>query len=289
MVEARPNVHRRRFGSALRSLRNAAGYSMEEAAERLGLAGKPALSKIENGKQRVSGLGLTAFFQIYGVESDETRAKVKAMASLAAPGKRTNLLDEYKDAIRSHEFEEYLHLEGMASRTESYLHLVPGLLQTRAYATGIVEGSKKWTSKHEVEHFVDLRLARQAALRREEPIQLRCILDEAALHRVVGSKDVMKDQLERLLEVSENDSHVAVHVLPFVAGAHAGVDGSFQLLHFRVGPPVCVAETLTTSLYLEEDKDVGRYVTAFELLRTQALDGQASRRFIHQLIKDSYT
>ncbi|MER6773281.1 helix-turn-helix transcriptional regulator [Streptomyces bacillaris] len=287
MVEARPNVHRRRFGSALRSLRTAAGFSMDEAAERLGLHGKPALSKIENGKQRVTGLGLTAFLQVYGVESDETRAKIRDLASLAASGKRTNLWDEYREAIRS-EFEEYLHLEGMAAKAESFLHVVPGLLQTRDYATAIVEASRKWSTRQEVLHFVDLRLARQAVLKRAEPIKLWCILDEAALHRVVGGKDVMKGQLERLVEMSEGGD-VDIQVLPFAAGPHAGIDGSFQLLHFPVGPPICVVESLTTSLYLEEDKDVGRYVTALDLLRTKALDGQASRSFIHKVIKDSYT
>ncbi|MGN5633254.1 helix-turn-helix domain-containing protein [Streptomyces sp. AC154] len=289
MVEARPNVHRRRMGSALRSLRNAAGFSMDEAAEHLGLSGKPALSKIENGKQRVSGLGLTAFFQVYGVDSEATRAKVKAMASLAASGKRTNLIDEYKEAIRSHGFEEYLHLEGMAAKAESFLHVVPGLLQTREYATAIVESSHKWSSKHEVRRFVDLRLARQNAVTRENPIELRCILDEAALRRVVGGAEVMKNQLQRLLDASEGSGDVAIQVLPFTAGPHSGIDGSFQLLHFQAGPPVCVVETMTTSVYLEEDGDVSRYVTALDLLRTKALDEQRSRRFIHQLIKDSYT
>ncbi|WP_329138100.1 helix-turn-helix domain-containing protein [Streptomyces sp. NBC_01476] len=289
MVEARPNVHRRRLGSALRSLRSGAGLSMEEAAERLGLAGKPALSKIENGKQRVSGLGLTAFFQIYGVDSEETRAKIKAMASLAASGKRTNLLDEYKEAIRTHEFEDYLHLEGMAAMAEAYLHVVPGLLQTEDYATAIVERSQKWPSKREVKHFVDLRLARQVALTRENPITMWSILDEAALRRAVGGPEVMRGQLQHLLDMMEKHSHVEVQVLPFSAGAHAGIDGPFQLLHFQVGPPVAVVETMTTSVYLEEDRDVGRYASALDFLRTQALDGPASRRFIHDLIKDSHT
>ncbi|SFK36221.1 helix-turn-helix domain-containing protein [Streptomyces pini] len=286
MAEARPNVHRRRLGSALRSLRIAAGFNMEEAAERLGLSGKSALSKIENGKQRVSGLGLTAFFQVYGVDAEDTRAKIRAMASLAASGKRTNLLDEYREAIQTRGFEEYLYLEGMASKAESYLQMVPGLLQTKEYATSIVERSQVWSSKREVSRFVDLRLARQGALTRSTPLSLWCILDEAALRRVVGGPEVMKDQLERLLEVTEEHSHVVVQVLPFEAGAHAGIDGSFQLLHFPAGPPIAVVEAKTTSLYLEEDGDVDRYQSALDTLRTQALDAQATRRFIQELIKD---
>ncbi|MFG2228068.1 helix-turn-helix domain-containing protein [Streptomyces sp. NPDC048644] len=287
MAEARPNVHRRRLGSALRSLRIAAGYSMEEAAESLGLSGKPALSKIENGKQRVSGLGLTAFFQVYKV-SEEAKCKIKTLASLAASGKRTNLLDEYGDAI-SDEFAEFLNLESMATKAESYLNLVPGLLQTKEYARAIVESSKKWPSQREVNHFVDLRMARQVALTREDPISLGCILDEAALRRVVGSPEIMREQLLRLLNATEKHPHVTIQVLPFAIGGHAGSDGSFQVLHFPAGPPVAIVETMTTTAYLEEDRVIGRYETALGHLRTQALDGPASRRFIHEMIKDCYS
>ncbi|MFS0694170.1 helix-turn-helix domain-containing protein [Streptomyces nitrosporeus] len=289
MVEARPNVHRRRFGSVMRSLRRGAGLSMEEAAERLGLSGKPALSKIENGKQRVSGLGLTAFFGVYGVESEETRTKVKAMAALAASGKRTNLLDQYQEAVQTDGFADYLHLEGLAIRSDAFLQVIPGLLQTEAYATSIVERSQVWSSKHEVARFVELRLARQAALSREAPLDLRCVLDEAALHRVVGGPEVMKQQLERLLTVTETHSNVVIQVLPARVGAHAGIDGPFQLLEFEVGPPIVVIETKTTSVYFEEDGDVGRYRSALDSLRTQALDAQASRRYIRELTKDCYT
>lgn len=289
MVEARPNVHRRRFGSVMRSLRRSAGLSMEDAANLLGI-GKPALSKIENGKQRVSGLGLTAFFSVYGVESEEARKKVKAMAALSASGKRTNLLDEYQDAIQTDAFEDYLHLEGMATRADVFFtQVIPGLLQTKEYATSIVERSQVWPSKREVDRFVDLRLARQTVLAREDPLKLWCILDESALRRVVGGPKAMRGQLEWLLKVTEERQHVGIQVLPFEMGSHAGIDGAFQLLGFEVGSPVAVVETKTTGLYLEEDVDVDRYQAAFDDLRTQALDPQKTRRYIQNLIKDIKT
>jgi len=290
MAEARPNVHRRRFGAALRSLRLAAGLSLEEAADRLGVPGKPALSKIENGKQRVTGLGLTAFLKVYQVDDPDTVAKVKALGALAASPKRTNLLDQYPGAFQVAEFEDYLHLEGMACKAESYLHLVPGLLQTREYATSIVERSKIWRSHHEVRRFVDLRIARQAALTREEnPLSVWCILDESALHRVVGGPDVMRAQLQRLLDVTEQHAQTVVQVLPFASGSHAAVDGAFQLMHFPAGPPVAVIEMMTSSVYLEEDEDVELYQDTLDTLRAEALDVQASRRLIRKLIKDCYT
>ncbi|MFE9459025.1 helix-turn-helix transcriptional regulator [Streptomyces californicus] len=267
-----------------------AGLSMEDAAERLGLSGKPALSKIENGKQRVSNLGLTAFFSVYGVDSEETRAKVRAMAALATSGKRTNLLAEYQDAIQTDSFEDYLHLEGMATAADVFFtQLIPGLLQTRKYATSIVQRSQVWSSKREVDRFVELRLARQAALDRESPLKLWSVLDESALRRVVGGPDVMREQLDWLLEVTEGREHVGIQVLPFDVGSHAGIDGAFQLLGFEVGPPVAVVETKTTGLYLEEDVDVDRYRAAFDDLREQSLDAHRSRRFIQNLIKEMKT
>jgi transcriptional regulator with XRE-family HTH domain len=289
MVEARPNVHRRRFGSVMRSLRQSAGLSMEQAATQLGLPGKSALSKVENGKQRVSGLGLTAFFAIYGVESEETRAKVRAMAALAASGRRTNLIDEYREAIQTDGFEDYLHLEGLATRSHAFLQMMPGLLQTKAYATSLVERSQVWSTKREVARFVELRLARQTVLTRENPLHLACILDESVLRRVVGSADVMREQLGHLLDVMAEHKHVDLRILPYRAGAHAGIDGSFQLLEFEVGSPVVVVEAMTTSVYLEEDAHVDQYRAALDALRTQALDAPATCRFIQELIKDYET
>ncbi|MFH9730590.1 DUF5753 domain-containing protein [Streptomyces sp. NPDC017260] len=114
-------------------------------------------------------------------------------------------------------------------------------------------------------------------------------MDESALQREVGGRQVMKAQLEHLLDVTERYKHVTVQVLPFTHGSHAGIDGPFHLLHFSAGPPVAVVQPMTTSLYLEEDSDIGRYETAFNHLRAEALDVEASRHHIHDLIKDRYT
>lgn len=290
MSEGRTNIHRRRFGSALTSLRKSAGLTGEEAAERLGLAGKSALSKIESGKQKVTGLGLTAFFAVYGVTSEATMAKVRYMATLAAPAKRTNLLDGYQDTITD-AFEDYLDLEGMATSADAFfVQVIPGLLQTERYATSVVGGSGMWDSEQKVEAFVKLRLARQAALKRDEsPLSLKCVIDEAALRRVVGGPAVMREQLQWLQQVTKQWEHVTIQVLPFSTGAHAAPDGSFQLLKFAMGSPVCVVETKTTSLYLEEDEHVELYGRAFADLCKQALDPTATCRYIENMIKDLET
>ncbi|MFE0808107.1 helix-turn-helix domain-containing protein [Streptomyces sp. NPDC058848] len=288
MTDAQPNLHRRRLGLELRTLRKAAGMSLAEAADRLALSGAPALSKIENGKQRVPPIALAGFFEAYGLQNTERADRLRRLATLASSGRRSNLLDQYRHSIRD-PFAEYLHLEDLASKSETFTWLIPGLLQTAEYARSIVERSRKWQTNREIDSFVELRMARQQTLSRPSPLHLWCVLDESALHREVGSKQVMKDQLEHLLDITDRHRHVTVQVLPFTQGAHAGIDGPFHLMHFPAGPPVAVVQPMTTSLYLEEDSDIGRYETAFNHLRAEALDAEATRRHIHDLIKDRYT
>ncbi|CAL9465440.1 MULTISPECIES: helix-turn-helix domain-containing protein [Streptomyces] len=287
MTDAQPNLHRRRLGLELRSLRKAAGLSLDQASERLQLAGAPALSKIENGKQRVPPIALAGFFEVYGLTDEARKQKIRSLASLASSGKRTNLFDQYRATVED-PFGEYLHLEDLASKSDVWTQVIPGLLQTRDYAHALIERSRQWQHDRQIQNFVDLRIARQESLRRDPPMHLWCVLDEAALRRRVGGDAVMKEQLAHLLEVTEQYPHVAVQVLTFEQGAHAGVDGPFSLLHFPAGPPVAVVEPMTTSLYLEEDSDIGRYETAFNHLRSEALDVAASRRHIRKLIKDCY-
>ncbi|MFB7085441.1 helix-turn-helix domain-containing protein [Streptomyces sp. NPDC056296] len=288
MTDAQPNLHRRRLGLELRALRKAAGMSLAEAAHRLALSGAPALSKIENGKQRVPPVALAGFFEVYGLQNTERTDRLRRLASLANSGRRSNLLDQYRHSIRD-PFAEYLHLEELATKSETFTWLIPGLLQTVEYARSIVERSRKWQTDREIDNFVELRMARQETLSRTSPLHLWCVLDESALQREVGGRQVMKAQLEHLLDVTERYKDVTVQVLPFTHGAHAGIDGPFHLLHFPAGPPVAVVQPMTTSLYLEEDSDIGRYETAFNHLRAEALDVEASRHHIHELIKDRYT
>lgn len=287
MTDAQPNLHRRRLGLELRSLRKAAGMSLAEAADRLSLSGAPTLSKIENGKQRVPPIMLAGFFEVYGLHDKARIDSLRRLASLANTGRRANLFDQYRQSIRD-PFAEYLHLEELACKSETFAWMIPGLLQTEDYARAVVERSRKWRTDREIDDFVALRMARQKALSRESPLHLWCVLDESAFLREVGGKQVMRTQLQHLLAVTAERRNVQVQVLDFAHGAHAGMDGPFHLLRFPAGPPVAVVEPMTTALYLEEDGDIGRYETAFDHLRAEALDVEASRRYILDLIKDRY-
>jgi transcriptional regulator with XRE-family HTH domain len=285
MTDARPNIHRRRLGLALKALRLGAGMTLKDAAERLALSGESALSRIEHGRQRVTPTSVFGYFEIYGVEDQGRRDHLLYLAKQASSGRRSNLFEEYRGTIRD-PFADYLQLEELAAKAESFALIVPGLLQTESYARAVVRGSRKWQTEREIDNFISLRMVRQQALAREQPLQLWCVLDEAALRREVGGRETMKGQLEHLADVAETHKQVNIQVLPFSRGAHAALDGGFHLLHFAAGPPVVVVEPMTTALYLEEDSDLGRYETSFNHLRSEALDVGASLRFIRNVIKD---
>jgi transcriptional regulator with XRE-family HTH domain len=286
MSDARPNLMRRRLGLALRTLRQRAGLNLPDAVERLGLSGPSALSKIENGKQRVPSAALDKYFDAYSVEDAQRMEEIRRLASLASSPRRTNLFNQYRDAVRD-PFADYLELEELAAHADWYaVQLIPGLLQTPEYAHAVVDGSGKWRTAREVRTFVELRMKRQQVLRRENPLSLWCVLDEAALRRAIGGPQIMAGQLRHLLAVTEELPGVEIQVLPFGAGVHAGIDGAFTVFRFDAGDPLAVVEPLTTALYLEEDIHVGRYDVAFNHLRARALDIPASRDFISELIKE---
>lgn len=284
MTEAQPNLHRRRLGAALRGLREAKSLSLTEAAEMLGI-NKSALSKIENGKQRVPPISLAGYFEVYECTGTPRADQIRQLATMASSGKRSNLLDQYGDVVHD-SFAQYLSMEELASKSDTYSWVIPGLFQTEDYARALVERSHKWRTKAEVGAFVELRMARQETLLRDSPLQVWCVLDESALRRQVGGSRVMREQLQKLIDLPEENLNVAIQVLPFVSGSHAGIDGPFHILHFPTGPPMVVVEPMTTSLYLEEEKDVDRYEKAYNFLRADSLDADRSRRFISDMIKE---
>jgi transcriptional regulator with XRE-family HTH domain len=280
---------RRRLGLALRTLRQRTGLNLQDASEKLGLSGPPVLSKIENGKMRVQVSALDKYFHVYEVSDDRRREEIRKLASMASSGRRANLFSQYRDAI-DELFAGYLELEDLASHADLYAStLIPGLLQTEAYAHAVVSAGTRWHTKREVRSFVELRMRRQAVLRRDDsPLHLWCVLDEATLRRTIGGKSALVEQLRHILNTLDELPHVQVQVMPFARGEHpgAGTGGAYSVFRFDSGDPIVVVEPLTTSLYLEEDAHVGRYDTAFNLLRAAALGTHESREFIQKIIEE---
>ncbi|MGX8906264.1 helix-turn-helix domain-containing protein [Streptomyces netropsis] len=289
MSDVTPTLLRRRLGAIVKTMRVRTGLNLADASRLLGMSG-PTLSKIENGRQRPE---LERFFAAYEVTDAARIAETMEIAKLADSARQRSIFAKYKDVIRP-QFADFIELEEIATRTDAYAALVvPGLLQTADYAHAVIDGGSVWSTPRDVRNFVELRMRRQEILAIEPggdvdraPLLLRCVLDEACLRRAMGGAEILRRQLEHLLVMS-NKPNVELQVLPFKAGAHTGMDGGYTVFHFDVGDPVVAVEPLTNSLYLDEDARVQRYTTAFDHLRAQALDPDASRHFIIGIAKET--
>ncbi|WP_440105699.1 DUF5753 domain-containing protein [Streptosporangium sp. H16] len=137
----------------------------------------------------------------------------------------------------------------------------------------------------EIERRVEVCVARQALLFRDDPLRFWTVLDEATIRRAVEDPVVMRSQLKRLLEVTDLPN-ITVQVLPFAAGAHTATGGAFHILEFPgfADPDVVFVENLGGNLYVEREADVYRYTVAFDHLRAKALDPDDSRRFIAKAV-----
>jgi hypothetical protein len=183
----------------------------------------------------------------------------------------------------------YIGLETDAESLRVYEpQIITGLLQTRPYAEAIVRGGSPEASEQDNDKRVEVRLRRQSRIAADgEPLRLWAVLDEAALRRVVGSRQVMREQLEHVIEMSQLP-HITVQVLPFDVGAHPGINGQFAILEFAdaADSSVVYIEGVTSDLYLEKPHDVQKYTVMYEHLRAQALNVDQSRQLIENVAKE---
>ncbi|MEV7327717.1 helix-turn-helix transcriptional regulator [Micromonospora sp. NPDC093244] len=281
-------VPRRQLGRLLRQYRNEAGVTLDAAAEALEYS-RQKIWRIECGTGSVRVLDVKAMCELYGVPPEMTAA----MRRLAVETKSKGWWHAYGDAVPSW-FELYVGLESAASRLREYGEtLIPGLLQHRSYAVALYQASSR-ISAQDRERAVEVRLQRQALLRRRlpQPPHLDAVLSEAALRRVVSGRSVMTAQLTHLLEVSELPN-ASVRVVPLAAGPHPGAAaGSFVILDFPAGdggravpePSVVYSESLTGALYLDKPDELRAYEDAWQGLRRLALPEAESSDMIKTII-----
>ncbi|QTD99141.1 helix-turn-helix domain-containing protein [Streptomyces cyanogenus] len=276
-----PTVRRRRLGQELRRLRELKGMTAEEVAERL-LVSQSKISRLENGRRSISQRDVRDLCGVYEVEDQRI---VDSLMEMARDSRQQGWWHTFGDIPYS----VYIGLETDAESLRVYEpQLVTGLLQTRAYAEALVQGALPETSTAEIEKRVQVRMRRQERITAENnPLRLWVVLDEAALRRLVGSKLVMREQLEHLIEMSQLP-HVTVQVLPFEVGAHPGLNGQYAILEFAdaADSSVVYLEGVTSDLYLEKAQDVQKYAVMYEHLRAQSLNVEASRQFIANVAKE---
>ncbi|MFL6146557.1 MAG: helix-turn-helix domain-containing protein [Pseudonocardiaceae bacterium] len=277
-----PTIRRRRLGAALRRLREASGMSLEAVAGELGWS-TSKVNRIELAKIAVTPADVRALLGVLDALSDE----VETLVSLASEDRQPGWWRQYAEVLPTW-FEGYLSLESEAARLLAYeSEVVPGLFQTEEYATEILRHSPYTQLPDEAARAAELRRARQVRLLGPDPIHLDVVINEGALRRAVGGPTVMFGQLTRLVEITELP-HVTLRVLPFDAGAHPGVDGSFTVLEFAdpSNPRIVYLDRLTNSEYLDGLRDVAAYRHAHDQLRAAALSPSESRQMISGLSRE---
>ncbi|WP_369037744.1 helix-turn-helix domain-containing protein [Streptomyces adonidis] len=259
------------YGAELRYLREQAGLTLEQLAEG-SWRGISLLSQIERGERRMpedlarhvdAKLGTDGFFMRRC--EDVSRAKRSGHA-------------EY--------FVDVLEMEEHAESIEEWAPmLVPGLLQTPAYARALTRAAMPRASDAEVEEKVRARMERAAIFDSEQPPAFWAILDESLLRRRVLPDEGMAELLEHIAEVIRT-THSIAQIVPETAAAHPFMMGMTKMMAFSDAPPVVYTESLHSGQLIDYPALVKQYRESYDLLRATALPPEASLAMIETAAED---
>jgi transcriptional regulator with XRE-family HTH domain len=277
-----PTVRGRKLGKELRRLREHAGLTTTQAADQLGEGwSQSKVSRIEGAKTKPAERGVKQMLDLYGVDS-ATRA---ALIELHKNSWRRGWWTDYSDVFRG----SYVAFEDDAARIDEWSpQLVHGLLQTDEYAREVIRS--RWSGDEAgIQRRVMARMTRKALLGRTDPPapELTAILDEAALRRPIGGREVMRGQLAALLEAGRRPN-VTIQVLPYAVGTHPGLDGPFIILGFpeKISPDVGYVGTRIGDGYAESAEVVRGLKVDFDKLKSAALSPEGSMEFIAAMTRE---
>jgi transcriptional regulator with XRE-family HTH domain len=278
-----PTVLRIMLGNQLRRLREAGGITPDQAGYEI-RGSRSKISRIEHGRVGFKERDVEDLLTLYGVTDEELRA---SMLTLARQANTPGWWAKYNDVLPVW-FEPYLGLETAASLIRSFeLQFVHGLFQTEDYARAVTVLGYGPGAIDEIDRRVSVRVHRQAVLTSADPPRVWFVIDEAALRRPIGGRQVMRAQLNHLLE-STDLPHVTIQVVPFRRGGHAAAGGSFTILRFAAPDlaDVVYLEQLTSALYLEDRRDVDHYMEVMNRLSAEAHTPVATTRFLREILKE---
>jgi transcriptional regulator with XRE-family HTH domain len=269
-----PTIRQRELGKRLRDLRLQYGYTVEYVAEKL-LCSATKISRLETGARRPNLRDVRDLCNLYEV-SDSTRAE---LMDLARGAREQVWWTQYEDI----NLDPYLGWEQDAVAITSYTtYFFPALLQAEEYTQAIIKTIAPRMEPDIFKQRVEVRMRRQEVLEGENRPRYRVLLDEAVLHRNVGSPSIMAAQIDKALEV-ERQGKVTIQIIPFNVGAYVAQESNFVLLEFGEKPllsPVVFVEGLTANQYLERKADIARYREAIDYLRDAAFSPRDSVEFM---------
>ncbi|WP_309238193.1 helix-turn-helix domain-containing protein [Actinoplanes aureus] len=256
-----PTVLRILLGSQLRRLRESRGITREAAGYEIRASGSK-ISRMELGRVSFKERDVADLLTMYGVADADER---EALIGLARQANNPGWWHHFSDVLPGW-FQSYLGLEAAASLIRTYeIQFVPGLLQTPEYARAVIMLGHAGATAEEINRRVEVRKHRQQILTRPGAPQLWAVIDEAVLRRPIGGVEVMRQQIEALIEAAKLPS-VRLQIIPFHAGGHAAAGGPFAILRFPEPelPDVVYVEQLTSAIYLDKREDVDHYAMAME-------------------------
>ncbi|WP_179081017.1 helix-turn-helix domain-containing protein [Streptomyces rectiverticillatus] len=281
--QAQRTARRRKLGAALKDARVAAGVTVAEAAKVIG-GDNSKVSRVENGRHRITQLELNALMDLCGVKQQKAREWLTALAS---EERKKNWWTQYHELLPGG-FKETLLLESDAARIEVYqAEVVPGLLQTPDYARTVMAGAPYPPTDEQLDFYVKFRMERQRVFEREDPPQYICIMPEGVLHQQMGSADIMGFQLRRLVAACRSP-YITIRVVPFTRHPYTCTGGSFNVYSYP-GPmdlEVVHVPHLDGELYLEDDEAVAKYRRVFQNLQVSALSAQQSIELMTSIAND---
>ncbi|WP_084338391.1 Scr1 family TA system antitoxin-like transcriptional regulator [Actinomadura oligospora] len=272
------------LGSQLRRLREAKGVSRQDAGYVI-RASESKISRLELGRVSFKERDVEDLLTLYGVDDQRER---HALLQLARDANTPGWWHRYTDVLPNW-FQTYVGLEESAALIRTYeLQFVPGLLQSEGYARAIIQQGNAGAPESEIEQRVSLRLQRQERLTAPDAPRLWAVLDESALKRPIGGPEVMRGQLEHLIEVSKLPN-VTIQVMPFKFGAHAAEGGAFTILRFPEQdlPDVVYVESLTGAMYLDKRDDVDTYLQAMERLSVDSATPEHTVELLGDFLRET--
>ncbi|MFC4493026.1 Scr1 family TA system antitoxin-like transcriptional regulator [Streptomyces ovatisporus] len=260
------------YGAKLRKLRTRAGWTQRELGDRVPVA-HSRIAQFELGNE---------------TPPEDVAGKLDEL--LRADGDLTDLWRHVRRTPIPDWARMFVTYEARATAMHKYMaHSLPGLLQTESYARAVLSVGQVYGTGTavELEEKLAARMARRTVLDNSTPPWLWVVLDEAVLHRVVGGRPVMREQLVHLLDMAALP-RLTLQVLPYERGAHPGMGGSVTLLTLPGSGQVVYLEGINSGTLVEAPGDVEQYAIAYDLLQANALPPDESAHFIREVMEDRY-
>jgi len=281
-----PLIPRRRLGAALRELRDAAGLHLDAAAAHLECS-TSKISRLETGQGIPKARDIRDLLDLYGIDDQRTRDR---LLRLAGEGRRQGWWESISRSVPP-TLETYISLESEANSLSNFTGFaIHGLAQTEEYARKIYASIFNQAKPEEVEAMVRIRMGRQNNLaEREEPLSIAMVLDEGALCREVGGRQVMRAQLQRLIEFSQLPE-VRLRILPFSLGHQLGGQCSYGVFQFDddIDRNTVNVELSGGDSWLEQETEVNRYLSLFNSMFRKCPDEPQSRDLILNTLTERF-